>query len=77
MSIIFLVESLDYCMLSLLLLCSIGYNCLFTDVDVTVFKRSDDSVAFKGVSKGKLYILDFSNDNVELDACLIAKTNMG
>jgi hypothetical protein len=64
-------------MLSLLLLCSIGYNCLFTDVDVTVFKRSDDSVAFKGVSKGKLYILDFSNDNVELDACLIAKTNMG
>jgi hypothetical protein len=24
-----------------------GYNCLFTDVGVTVFRRSDDSVAFK------------------------------
>jgi hypothetical protein len=23
-----------------------GYNCLFTDVGVTVFRRSDDSVAF-------------------------------
>jgi hypothetical protein len=26
-----------------------GYNCLFTDVGVTVFRRSDDSIAFKGV----------------------------
>jgi hypothetical protein len=58
-------------------LCSIGYNCLFTDVHVTVFRRSDDSIAFKGVLKGKLYLVDFSNDNVEHDACLIAKTNIG
>jgi hypothetical protein len=26
-------------------LCSIEYNCLFIDVDVTVFRRSDGSVA--------------------------------
>jgi hypothetical protein len=26
-----------------------GYNYLFTDIGVTVFRRSDDSVAFKGV----------------------------
>jgi transposase InsO family protein len=29
-----------------------GYNCLFTDVAVTVFRRSDDSVAFKGLLDG-------------------------
>jgi hypothetical protein len=54
-----------------------GYNCLFADVDVTFFRRSDGSIAFKGVLNGKLYVVDFSNDKVELDTCLIAKTNMG
>jgi hypothetical protein len=73
---VFLVESLYYNMLSISILCSNGYNCLFTDVGVMVFRRSDDLVVFKGVFKGKLYLLDFSNDNVELYACLIAKTNM-
>jgi hypothetical protein len=33
-----------------------------------VFRRSDDSIVFKGVLKGKLYLVYFSNDNVELDA---------
>jgi hypothetical protein len=54
-----------------------GYNCLFTDIGVTVFRRSDDSVAFKGVSDGQLYLIDFNDNNVELDTCLIAKTNKG
>jgi hypothetical protein len=52
-----------------------GYNCLFTDIGVTVFRRSDDSVAFKGVLEGQLYLVDFNR--AELDTCLIAKTNMG
>jgi transposase InsO family protein len=52
-----------------------GYNCLFIDTCVTIFKRSDDSVAFKGVLEGQLYLVDFNRD--ELDTCLIAKTNMG
>jgi hypothetical protein len=49
----------------------------FTYVGVTVFRRSDDSIAFKGVLDGQLYLVDFNNNNVELDTCLIAKTNMG
>ena len=54
-----------------------GYNFLFTNVGVTVFRRSDDSIAFNGVSKGQLYVVDFTNENVELDTYLIAKNNMG
>jgi hypothetical protein len=54
-----------------------GYNCLFTDIGVSVFRRSDNSIGFKGVLKRKLYLVDFSNDKAELDTCLIAKTNMG
>jgi hypothetical protein len=64
-------------LLSVSQLCHMGYNCLFTNVDVTVFRRSDGSLAFKGVSNRKLYLVDFTKENVDLDACLLAKTNMG
>jgi hypothetical protein len=65
---VLLVELLDYNLLSISQLYEMSYNCLFTDMSVSVF-RSDDSFAFKGVLRGKLY-------PVELDRCLIAKINM-
>jgi hypothetical protein len=58
-------------------LCKMGYNCLFTDFGVLVFRRSDDSIAFKGVLYGHLYLVDFNDNNAELDTFIIAKTNMG
>jgi hypothetical protein len=54
-----------------------GYNYLFTDKGVIIFRRSDGSFTFKGVLRGKLYLLDFITEEVELDRCLIGKTNMG
>jgi hypothetical protein len=72
---VFLVDSLDYNLLSVSQLCKMGYNCLFTDIGVTVFRRSDDSIAFRGVLEGQLYLVDFNR--AELDTCLISKTNMG
>jgi hypothetical protein len=54
-----------------------SYNCLFTNIDVSVFRRSDGSLAFKGVLDDKLYLVDFTKENADLDACLTAKTNMG
>jgi hypothetical protein len=74
---VLLVELLDYNLLFVLRLCEMGYNCLFTDKGVTVFRRSDGSFAFKGVLRGKLYLVDFIPEEVELDRCLIAKVNMG
>jgi hypothetical protein len=40
---VFLVESLGYNLLSISQLCHMGYKCLFTNVDVSVFRRSDGS----------------------------------
>jgi hypothetical protein len=74
---VFLVESLGYNLLSISQLCNMGYNCLFTNVDVSVFRRSDGSLAFKGVLDDKLYLVDFSKEEAGLDACLISKTSMG
>jgi hypothetical protein len=75
---VFLVELLKYNLLSVSQLCHMGYNRLFTNVDVSIFRRSDGLLAFKGVLDDKLYLLvDFSKENANLDACLMAKTNMG
>jgi hypothetical protein len=74
---VFFVESLGYNLLSISQLCHMGYNCLFTNIDVSVFRRSDGSLAFKGVLDDKHYLVDFSKENADLDACLIAKRNMG
>jgi hypothetical protein len=52
-----------------------GLQLSFTDISVTVFRRSDDLVAFKGVLEGQLYLVDFNR--AELNTCLIAKSNMG
>jgi hypothetical protein len=54
---VFLVDSLDYNLLSVSQLYKMGYNCLFTDIGGTVFRRSDDSIAFKGVLDGQLYLV--------------------
>jgi transposase InsO family protein len=74
---VFLVDSLYYNLLFVSQLCKMGYNCLFTDVGGIVFRRSDDSIAFKGVLEGQLYFVDFNENTAELNTCLIAKTNMG
>jgi hypothetical protein len=74
---VFLVESLGYNLHFVSQLCHMFYNRLFTNVDVTIFRRSDGSLAFKGVLDDKLYLVDFNKKNVDLGACLIAKTNMG
>jgi hypothetical protein len=44
---------------------------------LSVFRISDGSLAFKGVLDDKLYLVDFTKENVVLNACLIVKTNMG
>jgi hypothetical protein len=54
-----------------------GYNCLFTNKGVTVFRRCDGSYAFSGILKEKLYLVDFNPKELELDMGLIEKTNMG
>jgi hypothetical protein len=58
-------------------LCEVGYNCLFTIKGVTIFRRCDGFYAFSGILKGKLYLVDFNPEKLELDKYLFAKTNMG
>jgi hypothetical protein len=74
---VLLVDYLDYNLLYVLQICEMGYNYLFTNKGVNVFRRCDGSYAFSGILRGKLYLVDFNLEELELDKCLIAKTNMG
>jgi hypothetical protein len=74
---VLLVDSLDYNLLSVSQLCEMRYNCLLTDKGVTIFRRCDGSYAFSGILRGNLYLVDFNPEELELDKCVIANTNMG
>ena len=76
LSKVFLVDTLGYNLLSISQLCDSRFNCLFTNEGVFVIRRSDDSIAFKGVLKGKLYLVDFSQEKAQLDTCLVAKSSL-
>ena len=42
------VDSLSYNLLSVSQLCEMGYNCLFSDKGVEVFRRENSSIVFMG-----------------------------
>jgi hypothetical protein len=73
---VLLIESLDYNCTFISQLYEMDYNYLVTNKGVTVFKKIDGSFVFKGVLRGKLYLVDFILKEVELDKCLITKRNM-
>ena len=43
----------------------------------TIFRREDSSIAFMGRLKGKLYLVDFTTNEVKPKTCLVTKSSMG
>jgi hypothetical protein len=76
LSNVLLVDSSSYNLLSVSQLYGMGYDFLFTNVDVIILRREDSSVAFTGRLKGKLYLVDFTTSKVMPETCLVAKSNM-
>jgi hypothetical protein len=74
---VLLIELLDYNFLFVSQLYEMSYNCLFTNKGLTVFRRSDGSYAFSDIFRGQLYHMDFIPEEMDLDKCIITKTNMG
>jgi hypothetical protein len=71
------IDSLSYNLLSISQLCEMGYNCLFTDKGMEVFRREDSSIVFMGRLKNKFYLVDFNKSKAKLETCLVAKSSMG
>ena len=70
-------DLLSYNLLSVSQLCEMGYNCLFMDKGVKVFRREDSSIVFTGRLKNKLYLVDFNKSKAKLKTCLVVKSGMG
>ena len=71
------VDSLSYNLLSVSQLCEMGYNCLFTDKGVEVFRREDSSIFFMGRLKNNLYLVDFNKSKAKLETYLVGRSSMG
>ena len=71
------VDSLSYNLLSVSQLCEMGYNCLFTDKGLEVFRREDSSFFFTGRLMNKIYLVDFNKSKAKLETCLVTKYSMG
>ena len=54
-----------------------GYNCLFLDKGVEIFRRDDSSIVFTGQLKNKLYLVDFNKSKAKLETFLVVKSSMG
>jgi hypothetical protein len=72
---VFLVESLGYNLLFVSQLCHMGYNCIFRNIDVSVFRRSDGSLVSGTIIRGTLKIpksqlvTPISTELQRLDGC--------
>ena len=74
---VMLVPSLQYNLLSVRQLASVGYDTLFGLTSVKVFRRDTLEVAFVGELDGNLYTVDFSKESTYHATCLMAKADKG
>ena len=72
---VLLMNLLRYNLLSVSQLCEMGYNYLFMDKGVEVFRREDSTIVFTGRLKNKLYLIDFNKSKAKLETCLVVKSN--
>lgn len=70
------VQSLGYNLMSVSKLNDMDLLVLFSKVDCIVFMSNDYSLVFKGIRKGDLYLVDFSN-GPQSSIYLIAKATKG
>jgi hypothetical protein len=74
---VLLVTPLSFNLLSMGQICDLGLQCLFTPIEVVMFKIDDESVIFKGFRYNNLYLVDFSSEDANLRTCLFTKASLG
>src|ERR1043165_1482706 len=69
---VMLVESLGYNLMSVSMLCDLDLVVLFGKYGCLVQMVSDNSIVFRRVRKGDMYIVDFS-EGPQVSTCLLAR----
>jgi hypothetical protein len=76
-SIVLLVESLNFNLLCVAQLCDLGFSCNFTVDDVIISSVDDSNLKFKGFRHENLYLVDFSSSEAKHTTCLFSKASLG
>jgi hypothetical protein len=71
------VDPLAYNLLSVSQLSEIGFDCHFSEQDVSIIRREDSSIVLTGRLRGRLYLVDLNKSKVSAKTCLVAKSSMG
>ena len=58
-------------------MCDLGFQCLFTEKEVVVFKVDDQLVIFNGFRYINFYLVDFTFEDANKRTCLFTKTSLG
>ena len=74
---VWLVESLNFKLLSMAQLCDLGFKCIFGVDDVEIISVDGSNLNFKGFRYENLYLVDFNASEARLSTCLFTKSSMG
>jgi hypothetical protein len=74
---VFLVESLNFNLLSLAQLCDPGFKYIFRVDDVDIISVDGSNLIFKGFRYDNLYLIDFNASNAQLTTYLFTKSSLG
>jgi hypothetical protein len=77
LSNVFLVDSLNFNLLSIAQICDNGYKCTFTSNDFEVTSLDGKDSIFKDFRHESLYLVDFSSKKANLTTCLFSKASVG
>jgi hypothetical protein len=76
-SIVLLVKSSSYNLLSVAQLCELGLIYKLSPKDSVITSIKSDELIFKGFHYGNLYLVDFSSNDASLNTCLFTKSSKG
>ena len=74
---VFLVETLNFNLLSVAQLCDLGFKYIFGVDDVKIISVDGSNLIFKGFRYENLYLVDFNASEAKLSTCLFTKSSMG
>jgi len=74
---VLIVALLSFNLLSVVQLCDLGFQCLFTEKEVVVSKNDNGQVIFKGFRYNNLYLVDFNPEDANLKTSLFTKSSLG
>jgi hypothetical protein len=74
---VFLVEYLNFNLLSVAQLCDLGFSCNFIFGGVLISSVDGNNLMFKGFRYENLYLVYFSSNEAKLTICIFSKTSLG